>query len=142
MLGAAPGASRTVLAWQADEIESPPETFSAFQQRVRDARQAMLDSGAERIRVWTGTFNLGASPPPDDLSLWIPPPNVAARRVLPDGGLGAPHTNGGAGAGARSDYLLLLESDMLLRRPIDCAELGVRPGVALNPATPAEAARP
>jgi hypothetical protein len=27
----------------------------------------------------------------------------------------------------RADFILLLESDMLLRRPIDCAELGVRP---------------
>ena len=31
-----------------------------------------------------------------------------------------------------SDYLLLLESDMLLRQPIDCAALGVRPGRAAS----------
>ena len=41
----------TVLAWQADEIEAPPESFAAFQQRVQDARHAMLESGAERILV-------------------------------------------------------------------------------------------
>lgn len=31
-----------------------------------------------------------------------------------------------------SDYLLLVESDMLLRQPIDCAAMGVRPGLAAS----------
>lgn len=36
----------TVLMWQHDEIDAPPETFSEFQTRVRDAFAAIKDSGA------------------------------------------------------------------------------------------------
>ncbi|TCK98989.1 broad specificity phosphatase PhoE [Shimia isoporae] len=36
----------TVLEWQNDEIDNPPETFAAFTQRVREAREIVAASGA------------------------------------------------------------------------------------------------
>lgn len=39
----------TVLAWQRDEIENPPETWAQFSGRVEAARQAILDSKAQTI---------------------------------------------------------------------------------------------
>lgn len=37
----------TVLEWQNDEIANPPETFGAFTQRVREAREIIAASGAK-----------------------------------------------------------------------------------------------
>ncbi|MGR3634587.1 MAG: histidine phosphatase family protein [Shimia sp.] len=37
----------TVLEWQNDEIANPPETFAAFTQRVREAREIIAASGAK-----------------------------------------------------------------------------------------------
>ncbi|WP_270730971.1 histidine phosphatase family protein [Shimia sp. Alg240-R146] len=37
----------TVLEWQNDEIANPPETFAAFSQRVREAREIIAASGAK-----------------------------------------------------------------------------------------------
>lgn len=39
----------TVLAWQQDEIENPPETWADFMARVEAARQAIVDSGAQCV---------------------------------------------------------------------------------------------
>ncbi|GAA6179795.1 histidine phosphatase family protein [Shimia sp. NS0008-38b] len=37
----------TVLEWQRDEIEAPPESFAAFTDRVREAREIVAGSGAK-----------------------------------------------------------------------------------------------
>ncbi len=37
----------TVLMWQRDEIDSPPESFAAFSARVREAREIIAKSGAQ-----------------------------------------------------------------------------------------------
>jgi broad specificity phosphatase PhoE len=37
----------TVLAWQRDEVEDPPETWAGFCGRVADAKRAMLESSAQ-----------------------------------------------------------------------------------------------
>lgn len=37
----------TVLEWQRDEIENPPESFAAFTNRVREARAIVVASGAK-----------------------------------------------------------------------------------------------
>jgi broad specificity phosphatase PhoE len=39
----------TVLAWQRDEIETPPETWADFTGRVEAARQSIAASGAEKV---------------------------------------------------------------------------------------------
>ena len=48
----------TLLAWQRDEIDRPPERFADFAARVRDARDAMVDaaagSGADVLAVSSG----------------------------------------------------------------------------------------
>ncbi|WP_372884650.1 histidine phosphatase family protein [Shimia sp.] len=36
----------TVLMWQRDEIDNPPESFAAFASRVRRARETIAESGA------------------------------------------------------------------------------------------------
>ncbi|GHE04964.1 phosphoglycerate mutase [Defluviimonas sp. 20V17] len=44
----------TVLAWQRDEIEDPPEPWQAFAARVRDARRAMLAAEGTTLAVSSG----------------------------------------------------------------------------------------
>jgi broad specificity phosphatase PhoE len=39
----------TVLAWQADEIKNPPETWATFGQRVEDARQFIVRDGVKTV---------------------------------------------------------------------------------------------
>lgn len=43
----------TVLAWQKDEIDSPPESFSDFVARVEAARAAARDTGAEHVWMFS-----------------------------------------------------------------------------------------
>ena len=44
----------TVLAWQRDEIDAPPERFAAFAARVRGARDAMAGAGEDVLAVSSG----------------------------------------------------------------------------------------
>ena len=44
----------TVLAWQRDEIDAPPERFADFAARVRDARDAMAGAGQDVLAVSSG----------------------------------------------------------------------------------------
>ena len=44
----------TVLAWQRDEIVQPPESFSAFRQRVAKAVEAMRQAGCPVLAVSSG----------------------------------------------------------------------------------------
>ena len=39
----------TILAWQADEIENPPDTWAGFGQSVEDARQFIMRDGVKTV---------------------------------------------------------------------------------------------
>ena len=41
----------TILKWQADEIESPYETWASFESRVKDARETATQEGARKVLV-------------------------------------------------------------------------------------------
>jgi broad specificity phosphatase PhoE len=39
----------TVLAWQADDIQNPPETWTEFKQRIEFARQFIMRDGVNSV---------------------------------------------------------------------------------------------
>lgn len=51
----------TVLEWQRNEIENPPEPFADFAARVRDARAQAMAGGHEQVMVVTSGGAIGQS---------------------------------------------------------------------------------
>lgn len=79
----------TVLAWQRDEIENPPETWAEFTARVEAARQAIVDSGVERVIAVSSGGAIGqmiaaalAAPSEQQIQLQLQMKNCAVNRFV------------------------------------------------------------
>jgi hypothetical protein len=88
--------------------------------------RAAADAHARAPRLWLADAYAQYNKPAGLLH-WLEQQDAAdAADAAMSGRHASAHAHKG-GPRERADFILLLESDMLLRRPIDCAELGVRP---------------
>lgn len=78
----------TVLAWQRDEIDNPPESWAAFSARVGEARAAMQEEGGTVLAVSSGgaigrmiVDTIGA-PPAQTILMQLQMKNCAVSRLV------------------------------------------------------------
>ena len=78
----------TVLMWQRDEIDAPPERFAAFAARVADAMQAMEAAGRNVLAVSSGgaiskiLAEVMECPPAQMMTLQLQMKNCAVSRLV------------------------------------------------------------
>lgn len=79
----------TVLEWQRDEVADPPERWAEFAARVRDARDAMLSSGGERVLAVSSGGAIAQlvadtlqTPPAQMIALQLQIKNCAVTRLI------------------------------------------------------------
>ncbi|MCM2562523.1 histidine phosphatase family protein [Lutimaribacter sp. EGI FJ00015] len=79
----------TVLAWQRDEIENPPESWGAFVARVEEARQTMLKPDADQVLAVSSGGPIGQlvaaaleTPPARQIELQLQTRNCGVTRFV------------------------------------------------------------
>ncbi|SDI87122.1 histidine phosphatase family protein [Lutimaribacter saemankumensis] len=79
----------TVLSWQRDEIENPPETWAEFAARVEDARQTLLKPDARQVLAVSSGGPIGQlvattlnTPPEEQIKIQLQTRNCGVTRFI------------------------------------------------------------